>query len=385
MTSQLRVLTRVLIGAFTEAEAVEALDVPIGEVQRLRRAVAGEAATLVPISVDLGAKRFEFLDLEGATYCEPFFGETIDRARRERPKSLNFEVDFQAFARGSDRHQRPPEGFLFHVGRCGSTLLANMLSTSGKYLIIKEPDLVSDLVAGWLSARDEAARGEIELLLAAAIRYLLGTAGAAHAARYRILKLAAWNIRLGSILLDLFLATPAVFVYRSPIETVASLLFQRPAWFDLFERPRWIQARFFPTVREVPEGAVLSPSALFAHAWRSAAEAALALPPERLLVIQYEAMIGDAAAAIRRVLSHYRQPLDPSLIEAMTAACVTYSKDPARRVHFDPRGKHGRPPLSPEQADEVRAITDNGWHRLDARARLDGAGERLRQRSKGAI
>jgi hypothetical protein len=372
VTSHLGVLTRLLIGALTEAEAAEALDVPITEVQRLRCAVAADGAKLVPISVDLEAQRFEFLNLAGATFHEPFFGDTIKRARRERPRTLNFEVDFKDFVRGAEHHRRPPEGFVFHVGRCGSTLLANMLSASGEHLIIKEPDIVSDLLAGWLGACDKAARGEIELLLAAAIRYLVGAAGAANAARYRVLKLAAWNVRLAWFLLDLFPATPAVFLYRSPIETVASLLFQRPAWFDLIERPRSIQARFFPTLRDVPDTAVLSPAALFAHAWRSAADAALALPAQRLLVIQNGALIGNAEATIRRVLSHFRQAINPALIEAMAAARVTYSKDPLHRVQFDPSGEHRRPPLSSEQADEVRAITADHWHRLDARSALAG-------------
>jgi hypothetical protein len=166
-----------------------------------------------------------------------------------------------------------------------------------------------------------------------------------------------------------------MFLYRSPIETVASLIFQRPAWFDLIERPRSIQALFFPSVRDVPEGSVLSPAALFAHAWRSAADAALALPPERLLLMRYGELIGDAEAAIRRVLAHFRHSVDPLLIEAMVASRITYSKDPAQRVYFDPKGGHRRPPLSPEQAGEVRAITGCVYRKL----RLACSGDAIRR------
>lgn len=372
MTSQLGVVTSLFIGASTLTEAAEALDVPINEVKRLTRALGDESAKLVPVSVDIGARRFEFLDLQGLTCHEPIFAETIRRAKRDRPNALNFEVDFADFTRAAECHQRPPDGFLFHVGRCGSTLLVNMLSASGGHLVIKEPDLVSDLIAGWLSAPDEATRVEIELLLPKAIRYLLSAAGAAVGAniRYRVLKLTAWNIRLANVLLGSFPTTPAVFLYRSPIETVASLLFHPPAWFELIGRPRATQALFFPSVRDVPEGATLSACTFFAHAWRSTASAALTLPPERLHVMRYEELIGDAEAAIHRVLAHLDHSVALSIIELMAATRMTYSKDPTHRALFKPQGEHCRPPLSPEQANDVWVITGACWHRLEERARL---------------
>ncbi len=361
MEDWIEVLGTLLMGAIDDAEAARQLGVAVDEIQRLKQVVAGDAAMLVPIAVDLATHRVELLDLAGIAYREPFFHETIEVRRRERPAGLNVEVDLNNLVSAARRYRTPPDGFIFHVGRCGSTLLANMLAASGEHLLIKEPELVSELIAHWLHAEDDQARQQREALVDATVRCLLGTAGSA---RYRVLKFAAWNIRMAGVLARLFPSTPAVFLYRSPLETVASMLFRPPAWFDLIGGPRPIQARFFPTVREAPEDAPLSAVMLFAHAWRSAAEAALALPPGRAILLDYGEMLVGAADAIKRVLTHLRQPFEPQTIAAIVAARTTYSKDGAA---FDPAGAHRRPPLSATDEAQVRTIVGDVWTRLEAR------------------
>jgi hypothetical protein len=367
----LEALSKILIGALTESEAARALDLPIDELQRLNRVVNDGSNKLVPISVNLDERRFEFLDLAGVTFQEPFFGETIKEVKKQGKRPLNFQVDLPDFLRAAEAYQAKPGGFIFHVGRCGSTLLANMLSSSGEHLVVKEPELVNELLAGWLRARDEASRHAIEVMLEAAIRYLAGAlseARVAGAARRQILKFAAWNVCLAKILFNLFPSTQGVFIYRSPVETVTSQVFSRPGWFDLIECPRSIQVLFFPSLRDVDESSLLSPVTLFAHAWRSAADAALEADPERLLVIPYEALIGDTETTIVRVLTHFGELIDPSLIAAMVKKREIYSKDSTGLCQFDPLGDHYRPPLSLEQEEEIKAITGDPWCRLSERA-----------------
>ena len=155
-------------------------------------------------------------------------------------------------------------------------------------------------------------------------------------------------------------------MYRSPHETVASLLHQRPSWFDLIQCPRELQARFFPSVSALPKGA-LSPLALFAHAWRSAAEAALALPPERTLMVEYEELVLCSDSVLERVLRHCGQAQSRGTIQRMVAARFTYSKDPAGTAAFDPKGTHRRPALSAPERAEVDSVTHDLWTRLEAR------------------
>jgi hypothetical protein len=330
--------------------------------QRTNRTLVPENQKLVPIAVDLETRQVELLNLEGATYSEPFLQETVERRLREGPAPPSVKVDFESFLAAARRYPAAPDGFIFHVGRCGSTLLANMLTCSGEHLVIKEPGLVSDLIAGWLHAGDRSEQQPLEAMIDAAVRHLLGAAGD-H--RYKVLKFAAWNIRMAGALLRLFADTPSVFVYRPPAETVASLLFQRPAWFDLIYCPRSIQTRFFPTLSEIPGDTTLSPALLFAHAWRSAAEAALAQPPVRMLLLPYSELITAPADAIQQVLAHFRQVVDMGRTQAMADARSVYSKDPQGRAAFDPAGLHRRPALSPSDQAVVRVVTGDVWSRLE--------------------
>ena len=203
------------------------------------------------------------------------------------------------------------------------------------------------------------------------MRCLSATAGKA---RYKVFKFAAWNVRLAGTLLKLFPGTPAVFLYRSPAEMVASMLFQHPAWFDIIQCPRQLQTRFFPTLRDVPVPATLSAPALFAHAWRSAAEAALAQPAEQMLLLEYREMTAQPAEAIHRVLAHLRHRARRGRMKAMVAAGGIYSKDPLGRAAFDPDGIHRRPPLSPADEAEVEAIAGATWRRLEARRKQPATG-----------
>jgi Sulfotransferase family len=358
------VISSLLLGATNETDAAVRLGVPAAEVKRLRKAAAGDITALMPIAVNLARRRVELLDLAGASYREPFFQETIEACRSTQPARLNLEVDLDSLIEAARRSPAPPDGFIFHTGRCGSTLLANMLTASGEHLLVKEPGIINELIAHWLAAEEGPERCQRAELVAAVIRCLSTTPGTA---RYRMLKFSAWNICMAETLLHLFPRTPAVFVYRRPTETVASMLHQPPEWFELIDCPRPLQARFFPTVQEEPEERRLRPAVLFAHAWRSATEAALALPPGHTILLDYKEMIASPAEAMTRVVTHFGEAWKPEQISAMVSARPLYAKDPTGTAVFDPAGAHRRPPLAEADGALVRSITGQVWGRLKER------------------
>jgi hypothetical protein len=318
---------------------------------------------IAPIALHVATRRVELITLEGVECYEPFFQQTLQRLALDRPDVLRAEIDLDRFVRAVPRDRPAPDGFIFHTGRCGSTLLANLLAASGRYSVLREPGIVIDLSLAWLEA-DDTTRRELESLFELILPQMLwATAGAA---RYRLLKPAAWNIQVAQTLLRIFPTTPAVFLYRAPSETVASMLFDPPGWLEWIWRPQSFRARCMPSLRTFPRGEKLSPAILFAHAWRSAVEAALALPPERLLLLDYADMVSDPADSLKRVLTHFRQPVDPEIIAAMLTTRSIYSKDPARAERFDPNGAHRRPLLSCEELSGVDRVVGDIWRSLRA-------------------
>jgi transposase len=272
---------------------------------------------LMPVGFDLTQRRVALLDLTGADFHESSFGQTVERWRRERPEALSLEIDLETFLALAQREPgRLPDGFVFHAGWCGSIVLGNLLSASDEHLVIKESRAVNALLSWLLNQVEPEGRARAKSLIAAALpsmfRQTRGTE------QRLFFKLSSWQLRLAATLLRIFPTTPAVFLYRAPDATVASMLAQPPGWQRLLSRPRAIQQRFFPALAAVPPGKPLSPAAFYAYAWRSAAEAALSLPVERLLCLQYDELVGDLAATFRRLLDHFDVQLGP---DAVTAAC----------------------------------------------------------------
>ena len=334
---------------------------PVGSAEAIEQRLI-DGAPVAPIALHVATHTVELIDLEGVECREPFFLETIQRL--ERSEALRAEIDLDRFTRAVPRDRAAPDGFIFHTGRCGSTLLANMLAASGRCSVLREPRALIELSLAWLESDEDEARRESESLLALIVPQMLwATAGGAH---YRVLKPAAWNIQLAPVLLRIFPSTPAVFMYRAPSETVASMLFEPPSWLEWSERRRTLHA-CLPSLRAFPPDAALSETTLFAHAWRSAADAALALPPERLLFLDYADMVSDPARSLERVLAHFRQPADPGMIPAMLAACSIYSKDPAGTARFDPGGAHRRPTLTAEEIAAIENVVGDVMERLSAR------------------
>jgi hypothetical protein len=318
-------------------------------------------ARLVPVAIDPDQDRVDLLAMRGVKYAEPFFHETVSRRRREFAGAPGAVIDIETFQKAASHHQQHPGAFIFHTGRCGSTLLANLLSATRRHVLIKEPRPVSDPIAAWLTTDDPESRRRMALLVSAAVRHLSGTAGAR---RYKVFKLAAWNVRLADILMNLFPKTGSVFVYRSPLEVVASLMFQPPAWLDLIYCPRKLQCCFFPSLKEVPEHEPLTPPLLFAHAWRSCAEAALAQPSGRMLLVEYSQMVLNPTRTVERVLAHLNHEVSAGCLSSVARAATTYSKDPLGKAAFDPAGAHRRPALAASEESCVREITANTAARL---------------------
>ncbi|MES1262700.1 MAG: aspartyl beta-hydroxylase, partial [Acidobacteriota bacterium] len=110
---------------------------------------------------------------------------------------------------GADVHE--PDGFIFHLSRCGSTLISRSLAAVESTLAISEAAPVDEVVrtgrADWLKAMVSA---------------LGGVRGAA-AERY-IVKLDCWHIHSLPLFRAAFPKTPRVFVFREPREVLVSWL-----------------------------------------------------------------------------------------------------------------------------------------------------------------
>jgi len=106
-----------------------------------------------------------------------------------------------------------PAGFIYHMSRCGSTLIARMLAAAKGVSVISEADGIDRAIRA-----DAAAPGmtrEEHILL---LRRFVG----AMVQKRCVIKLDAWHISYLPLIRAAFPDTPWVFVYRHPLEVMAS-------------------------------------------------------------------------------------------------------------------------------------------------------------------
>lgn len=118
-----------------------------------------------------------------------------------------------------------PSGFLFHISRCGSTLTGKALARSEHHVVINQG---APLQRGFWAAitRDwsQGAAPSPENLKAFRNLVLALTRRRQPQEERAFIKFISWNTLYMDFALGAFPATPALFLYREPVEVIASVL-----------------------------------------------------------------------------------------------------------------------------------------------------------------
>jgi hypothetical protein len=177
-----------------------------------------EAATLAgwtPVHVRLGgaAPAVDWALIEGP-FSEPFFEQTAQRAMQHpfnqvfgRTTPLSALEALRRSAQGL-----APAGFIFHMSRCGSTLISQMLAQLPATIVLSEAQPLDAL----LSLRRRAP-GLDEETLVSLLRDMISALGRPRAGEERLfVKFRAWHILELPLILRAFPGVPWAFVFREP-------------------------------------------------------------------------------------------------------------------------------------------------------------------------
>ncbi len=293
---------------------------------------------------------FALRDIRTAELQDPFMQETITRLpARESVVQITRE-DVGKGAAGTS-----PAGIVFHVARCGSTLVSQLLKQHVGLVVYAEPLPVNEI----LLPPHKWPRTE----LVGALRSL-GAAFARHARKPYVLKLTSWNTLFCDVVAEAFPDSPWVLCLRDPLEVGVSLLQQPAGWVWDGGEP------VAPFARHVdPDARSRSREEYVARLYAALCEAAGRLDPERGRLVDYPTL---PAAAWETVAPHFSQPVDAPMRARMQAAAAMNSKAPV-----------GRPAKFSEDAAAKRAAASEALRRaVDDLARP--ALERLRSRHAAA-
>ena len=160
-------------------------------------------------------------------FREPFFEQSVVRWRSKpfnrlfpytTPVDCTTPIDMLADAQRQRSH-RAPTGFIFHMSRCGSTLVSQMLAASARHIVISEAEPIDTVVQARRSRPGLTEEEQIEML-----RSVVGALGQMRSGKEQhfFIKLDSWHAMALPLFRRAFPSTPWIFLYREPVEILVS-------------------------------------------------------------------------------------------------------------------------------------------------------------------
>lgn len=166
----------------------------------------------------------EWFYLGDRELSDPFFEDSIRRGRSlPISRLIRHRTPLAALPDAIGDAGAVPNGLIFHLSRCGSTLVAQMLSALPGVVVASEPAPFDWVLQYARMASDQPIEQRLALIRAMAAA--LGRR--AEPGSGFVIKLDCWHTQAMPLLMQAFPRTPWIFLYRDPIEIMVSQFRQR--------------------------------------------------------------------------------------------------------------------------------------------------------------
>jgi hypothetical protein len=252
---------------------------------------------------------------------DPYFDDTLrTTATDPEPEGKTFHTPISLLREVAEAPQDEPgpgpAGFVFHWSRCGSTVVAQMLAASYTHLVLAESQPIDALLRCHLwdaRATPEWQQEQLHWLVEASAR------ATPHRTRLFI-KFDCWHLLQLPVIRAAFPHVPWLFIYRDPLEVLASHEHRCGAQF--------VPGELEPELFGWELGDVMRrPFALhWAKMLAAFGQAALAgLPSGRGYLVNHDELPDAATNGILRALG---VPRSPELLAEMAKTGRYHTKDP---------------------------------------------------------
>jgi hypothetical protein len=148
-------------------------------------------------------------------FSEPFFEESILKCLSHPFNSKGFKTvtcieSFKEFAENIT-DQVPPAAFIFHISRCGSTLLSQLLTASEQNIVLSEMPLLDEILRS----------GKTDQNLLISLLRIFGKKRSGKEMNLFV-KLDSWHLLYYEILKEIFPDVPIIILFRNPAEVLES-------------------------------------------------------------------------------------------------------------------------------------------------------------------
>lgn len=140
---------------------------------------------------------------------------------KEKPNFVSIKTkDFIAM---QPLTNRSPDGFIFHGGRTGSTLLVRMLRAIENVEVFSEIDLITQVI----NFKDEYTSAENKLFIKNSIAAYLNSVDSKHKCYF---KFTSTDTLAFSLIVKLYPEVPVVYLFDSPERILSSQFLRPPRW-----------------------------------------------------------------------------------------------------------------------------------------------------------
>ncbi len=221
-----------------------------------------------------------------------------------------------------------PSGFVFHVSRCGSTLLSNALQQIKGATVISEAGILNTLFQSYLLSNSlvdsQFSKDKVKQFIQSVVTLL----GHSQSESNRLfIKFSSWNILFLPLIQEIWPDVPIAFAFRDPFQVVESLIRAKPGWSNFFQNPGLVSAMLRINKKEVVTWAYID---FIVNILSGIYNAGKALEHNALFIHYSE----DKVQHIKQLLDHFNVSAEENEWAAIRSGCNIYSKDPNQSSHY---------------------------------------------------
>ncbi len=259
-----------------------------------------------------------WMDMSGINLTEPFFQQTVERARTDgdrRELFTEFDVLLQ-LEKQLDSVQ--PTGFIFHSSRCGSTFVSNACRAVNNSIVVSEANAIDKLIARFITDAGDVKTSLYSVFLRGVVNVLAQRRAGNE--EHLFIKFACCSFAQIERIRRIWPNVPWLFLYRDPVETIVSNLKDVPPW--LLDDDRRVLASIIGT--SPGEVAGMSLEELCARTIGSFFSTAHRLANDGQLLLNYKQLSGPV---ISSVLRFFKVSPSTTELETIERASHVYSKE----------------------------------------------------------
>jgi hypothetical protein len=265
-----------------------------------------------------GRPGLSWMEMSGVSLSEPFFQQTVERARRESraERFTEFDVLLQL---EKQLDSVAPTGFIFHSSRCGSTLVANACRAVSNSIVLSEANAIDKLIARFITDADNSVK---ESLYSVFLRGVVHALAQRHTGNEQnlFIKFACCSFTQFERIKRIWPNVPWLFLYRDPVETIVSNIRNVPPW--LIDSDR----RVLASITNTSPAAIakMSLEELCARTIGSLYSTAYDLANGNGMLLNYKQL---SVPVIADVLNFFKVSLSTEELERIARTSEVYSKE----------------------------------------------------------